>query len=178
MLQLEDYILVVPNVVPDELCEEIIKEYETLNIWKDAVIGSDSNFASDKNVRNCQIAKISIKEVDEAVFKCAGAALHEFLKTFPNCNVNQDCGYDLLKYSEGDFYVQHVDSSSENVRSVSCSFLLNDEFEGGEFAFFDKKVKPKITKGSAIMFPSNFMYPHEITPIVSGTRYSIITWFK
>jgi hypothetical protein len=27
------------------------------------------------------------------------------------------------------------------------------------------------------MFPSNFMYPHAIKPVLSGTRYSIITWF-
>ena len=35
----------------------------------------------------------------------------------------------------------------------------------------------KLKKGDAIMFPSNFMYPHEIMPVTQGTRYSIITWF-
>ena len=35
----------------------------------------------------------------------------------------------------------------------------------------------KLKKADAIMFPSNFMYPHEIMPVTQGTRYSIITWF-
>jgi predicted 2-oxoglutarate/Fe(II)-dependent dioxygenase YbiX len=54
---------------------------------------------------------------------------------------------------------------------------LNDDFEGGEFVFFNKELKYKLEKGDAIMFPSNFMYPHEVMPVTQGTRYSIITWF-
>ena len=38
-------------------------------------------------------------------------------------------------------------------------------------------LKYKLDKGDAIMFPSNFMYPHEIMPVTKGTRYSAITWF-
>jgi len=60
---------------------------------------------------------------------------------------------------------------------VSCSFALNDDFGGGEFAFFDRELIYNLKKGSVIMFPSNFMYPHEIMPVIKGTRYSIITWF-
>jgi predicted 2-oxoglutarate/Fe(II)-dependent dioxygenase YbiX len=62
-------------------------------------------------------------------------------------------------------------------RSVSCSFALNDDYEGGEFAFFDRELKYKLKKGSILLFPSSFMYPHEIMPVTKGTRYSIVTWF-
>ena len=34
----------------------------------------------------------------------------------------------------------------------------------------------KMGKGDIIIFPANFMYPHRITPITSGVRYSIVTW--
>jgi predicted 2-oxoglutarate/Fe(II)-dependent dioxygenase YbiX len=54
---------------------------------------------------------------------------------------------------------------------------LNDNFEGGEFSFFDEDLRYKIPKGAALMFPSNFMYPHQIMPVTKGVRYSIITWF-
>jgi predicted 2-oxoglutarate/Fe(II)-dependent dioxygenase YbiX len=60
---------------------------------------------------------------------------------------------------------------------VSCSFALNDNYEGGEFSFFDGQIKIKLPKGAALLFPSNFMYPHQILPVTNGTRYSIITWF-
>lgn len=47
----------------------------------------------------------------------------------------------------------------------------------GEFAFFDREIIIKGSKGSIVMFPSNFMFPHEIMPVISGIRYSIITWY-
>ena len=31
-------------------------------------------------------------------------------------------------------------------------------------------------KGSAVVFPSNFMFPHEVEKVTSGVRYSIMTW--
>ena len=86
-------------------------------------------------------------------------------------------GYILLKYEVNQFYAEHIDFFRDNSRVVSCSFILNDDYEGGEFAFFNRELKYKLKKGSCIMFPSNFMYPHEIMPVTSGTRYSIITWF-
>ena len=84
------------------------------------------------------------------------------------------CSSDL---KEGQFYTQHTDSFKKQQRSVSCSFILNDDYDGGEFAFFDREIIIKGGKGSIIMFPSNFMFPHEVMPVTSGTRYSIITWY-
>jgi predicted 2-oxoglutarate/Fe(II)-dependent dioxygenase YbiX len=63
-------------------------------------------------------------------------------------------------------------------RSISCSLNLNDDYEGGEFTFFDDTLSYNLGKGDVLMFPSNFMYPHAIKPILSGTRYAIITWFN
>ena len=63
-------------------------------------------------------------------------------------------------------------------RAVSCSIALNDGFEGGEFAFFNGEVSYKQAKGSMLLFPSSFQYPHQVNPVTSGTRYSIVTWFN
>ena len=59
---------------------------------------------------------------------------------------------------------------------------LNDEYEGGDLVFRDQKnleiKRLKLTAGSIIFFPSNFMYPHSIEPITKGTRYSIVAWLQ
>jgi predicted 2-oxoglutarate/Fe(II)-dependent dioxygenase YbiX len=175
MNQLKDYILVVPNIVPEALCDLVISEYENQEGWQDAAVGA---LKLNKSIRNCKIIQIFSSKIDQDIFKCASKAINSYLEAFPDCVINQDSGYELLKYTEGGFYSQHTDASSNYNRSISCSFALNDEFEGGEFAFFNKELKYKIPKGAAIMFPANFVYPHEIMPISSGTRYSIITWFK
>ena len=85
-------------------------------------------------------------------------------------------GYWLLKYQEGDFLTCHNDFQAE-AGSITMSFNINDDYEGGEFSFFNRELKFKPKRGSVLMFPSNFMYPHEIIPVTQGVRYSIITWF-
>jgi Rps23 Pro-64 3,4-dihydroxylase Tpa1-like proline 4-hydroxylase len=182
---LEDFIITLDSIVPDELCDRILEEYHNCSFWTPSRTG-DGN-VSDQ-IRNCDTINISEdiviqknfdirKKIDEDMFESASKALSEYRKSFPSLCADIDTGYGLLRYKEGQFYVQHTDSFKTQQRALSCSFLLNDDYEGGEFAFFDKEIIIRGSKGSAIIFPSNFMFPHEIMPVISGTRYSIITWY-
>ena len=145
-------------------------------------------FLIDKTKRNCTSIKISKnniieknkeirKNLDNEIFECAKKAIKQYNQKFNFSNITKDVGYFLLKYERGGFYVQHVDSFTAFPRTISCSFILNDNFKGGEFSFFNNQYKFNLEKGSSIMFPSNFMYPHSILPVTEGTRYSIVTWF-
>ena len=182
---LEDYIFTLDNVVPEELCNRILEEYRESQFWIPSSVGGGN---VDNQIRNCDIINISSdnvlqenfdarKKIDEDFYLCASNAINEYRKLFPEVASEIDTGYDLLRYNQGQFYVQHTDSFKQQQRSVSCSFLLNDDYEGGEFAFFDREIMIRGGKGSIVMFPSNFMFPHEILPVTSGTRYSIITWY-
>jgi predicted 2-oxoglutarate/Fe(II)-dependent dioxygenase YbiX len=188
MNTLEDYISVVPDIIPIELCDEILKEFSEEKEWNKTLVGSATNPRVDDKIRTAETVGFSYPhvidinkevrtEIDRKMFFVAGNAIKSYCNKFSQVVFKQDTGYELLRYKEGQFYVQHTDFFKDNPRVVSCSFVLNDDYEGGEFAFFDRKLKYKLKKGSCIMFPSNFMYPHEIMPVTSGTRYSIITWF-
>lgn len=91
-------------------------------------------------------------------------------------NIQFDSGYSLLRYKKNQYIGQHIDASGRSPRELSCSLTLNDDYKGGEFCFFNREIKYNLKKGDIIIFPSNFMYPHEVLPILSGERYSIITW--
>ena len=54
--------------------------------------------------------------------------------------------------------------------------IINDNFKGGEFAFFGGEYKIPKKKGSALIFPSNFCYPHAVLPVSGGDRHAVITW--
>jgi hypothetical protein len=184
MKNINDYIVIFEDVITHNLCEAILTEYKESNDWVPAVIASGESDAS----RQCNTIGISFDSIiqknpkvraklDKYVFASAGLAIKKYNEKFPLALIEEDSGYDLLKYEVGNFYKTHTDSFKGRPRAVSCSFILNDDYEGGEFAFFDRGLVYKLKKGSCIMFPSNFMYPHEIMPVTSGTRYSIITWF-
>jgi hypothetical protein len=180
-----DYIKVYDDVLSDELCDLIINEYKDFE-WASANT-SDNLVKTD--IRKCSIIGISLpnsisknsevrKYIDTEIFSGASNVIKKYTQEFPHLEIDTDTGYDLLKYDKGDFYVEHIDYFKSTPRIVSLSFILNDNYEGGEFCFFGRKLKMQLKKGSAILFPSNFMYPHEILPVQNGTRYSIITWFK
>lgn len=183
---LEKYIEIFENAIPEELCDEILEEYSDQSEWLDSLVRDKTDDLSRK-IRNCkqidlskdhsiEINKSKREKIDRMIFDCVSKVVNKYSNIHQYFMIETDTGFNLLKYDEGGFYTQHVDSYKNEQRSISCSLQLNDDYEGGEFSFFDRKLKYKSKKGSAIIFPSNFMYPHEIMPIIKGTRYSIVTW--
>lgn len=187
MKNIHDYILVLDNIVTDALCDAILKEFNAQDEWEKTVVGLNGGTVAE-HVRSADTIIISYPHViernlavrqklDKYLFTSAGLAIKKYREKFPECTIQEDSGYELLRYKEGQFYTQHTDSFKDRPRAVSCSFALNDDYEGGEWGFFNRETVIKAPKGSAILFPSNFMYPHEIMPVTRGVRYSIITWF-
>jgi predicted 2-oxoglutarate/Fe(II)-dependent dioxygenase YbiX len=185
MKNINDYILVFEDIVMPELCDAVINEFSNEEEWQKTEVGDGR---IDKKIRTAETVILSYPHVieknpevraklDKYVFASAELAIKKYNEKFPLALIQEDSGYELLRYKEDQFYIQHTDSFKARPRAVSCSFALNDDYEGGEFAFFDRELVYRLKKGSCIMFPSNFMYPHEIMPVTSGTRYSIITWF-
>ena len=92
--------------------------------------------------------------------------------------------FKLLKYEKGDGYGWHPDfgKGEESTRKLSVIVQLSDsdDYEGGdlEFALTTKNnndfTKATRKKGSVIIF--NPLVIHRVTPIISGTRYSIVSW--
>ena len=89
---------------------------------------------------------------------------------------------DLLKYTPGGKYEVHTDHYTTTARHLSIIINLNNNYSGGDLVFTDQKEKEikrlKLSEGSMVFFPSNFMYPHKIEPITKGTRYSIVAWLQ
>jgi hypothetical protein len=92
--------------------------------------------------------------------------------------VNAHAGFHILKYGIGGKYKQHVDDFGRMAfRRLSMSIVLSDEYEGGKFSFFDNQYQIDVKKNQAIVFPSTWLFPHQITPITSGERWALVSWF-
>jgi len=112
----------------------------------------------------------------------------------------------VLEYNEGFFYKRHADDSSELIddqgdvvgfipvapqRKITtvlfgtshCEHEGNPHcFEGGELIFnylYDAegdqiKIRPKA--GQMVIFPSNPIFSHEVLPVTSGHRLTLVQW--
>jgi Rps23 Pro-64 3,4-dihydroxylase Tpa1-like proline 4-hydroxylase len=181
---LENYIKIYDNIISDDLCDEIIEEYEKSEEWEKSSIRNSVycnienhyDVISISNVNTILKNIVKRKKNDELIYEIISNAKNSYTEEFKYLDIEFDTGFDLIRYKKGQFYRQHTDDFKGRQRSIACSIYLNNNYEGGELAFFDRQKIIKCKKGSILMFPSNFMYPYEIMPVLNGIRYSIETW--
>ena len=96
-------------------------------------------------------------------------------------NITQFCGVRFNKYSVGEGIKEHVDhihslfdGERKGIPIISIVGTLNDDYEGGEFLINDEVIDFK--QGDMLIFPSCFLYPHMVKPVIKGTRYSWVLW--
>ena len=130
--------------------------------------------------RKCYEKPVS-QDFNNDIHKGVGKIIEEYKKMYPNFitgHSTEDTGYTHLLYkgSNKGEYKEHTDHFDMFPRVLSCSILLNDNYEGGKFAFFKKELILNPQQGEAIVFPSNFCFPHAVLPVTKGNRHSLITW--
>jgi len=153
--------------------------------------GVESESQVVKSARNCKA--ISIPNYDNATNVSEDNFLytiHKELNKYLNPLLDEYCneynaphwklneGWQLLKYGSDNYFINHYDDSKQYPRTMSMSFYLNDDYEGGEIEFsrFNLKIKPKANQ--AIFFPANYVYNHTVHPVISGTRYAVVGWWE
>ena len=180
---MKEYILQVKKIIPSKFCEKIISYFD--HSYDDALTVGSSG--ANKDIRNCVTRslletksfgeKICLNAIKEKIFHCV-----DHYKKKHDIRINKISQLDLLKYDANEFkagYDFHQDFGSKvTERHLSISICLNNEYEGGEFVFDIPEGHYTIPQnvGDAVIFPSNFMFPHQVNKITKGTRYALIGW--
>ncbi len=183
---LEDYIVLIEDALPAPFCERLLDEFRDSAEWNATLVASGQ---VNRAVRHADAISLSERAVierhrphrarlDQELHRYTAAAVKKYNERFPRCRITRDSGFELLRYPTGGFYTEHTDSYHALQRELACSFVLNDDFSGGEFAFFQRRKIVDVPKGAALLFPASFMYPHEVLTVRAGFRYSIVTWFS
>jgi len=50
---------------------------------------------------------------------------------------------------------------------------LNENFEGGDLVFPLQEIAIKPKRGTVVIFPTSYMYPHAVSPVFEGERYLV-----
>jgi|DEB0MinimDraft_10_1074344.scaffolds.fasta_scaffold07630_6 predicted 2-oxoglutarate/Fe(II)-dependent dioxygenase YbiX len=187
-MDLRDAIIQIDGLFNKNLADRIVNYLDKTNL-KNLGIAAGSNL-DIRNVKGLQISNdetifnrnnitdfVFLQLIHNEIFKM----LPNYLVKFKALKLEKLIQVDLLKYDVGGKYEIHVDDFLLSTRSLTCIVNLNDNYKGGELSFFDTQKKNEILKlnlkkGSAVFFPSNFLYPHKINPILEGNRYSIVSW--
>ncbi len=183
-MKLNDFVRVYDNVLPLSLCDILIETFEA-STHKEVVDNDYKPFFTQLNLTknytdwNEAIISTAIKCFSEYALELRDWA--QFLKG--NQLALEEFRIKRYNSGTGEQFDTHVDACNleSSKRYLSMLFYLNDDFTGGETVFlpgeFDQlEVKPK--KGSVLMFPPTWQYPHAGLPLITGTKYIMSTYMN
>lgn len=180
--------------MPKEFCQNMVTDIEKNNSWEQhtwqnygKLIDRKPKFPSEE----LDIAE-SFPNQNESIFPYLGEALKKYENTITennsfnpykaNCGLHIACPVRFNRYNTHTLMLTHhdhihslFDGERKGIPVLSIVGLLNDDFEGGEFVFFDD-YEVTLTTGDILIFPSVFMFPHRVQKIKKGKRYSFVSW--
>ena len=174
-----DYIGYYEDCMSENVCDEIMS-----HDWK----MQKSTYSNDVGKTKTSDERVKMNEVwieqSMPFYKSFKTTFLKVISKYSTDHKEFSCqhhtDFRLNKYSEGGFMSKHCDNIHHShgqeygFPQASALLFLSDDYEGGEFVVAEEIYITK--KGSGIIFPSNFMYPHEVKPVTKGTRWSALTW--
>jgi len=177
--KIKEYIFVGNYLTPKE-CDKCIRLYDTKEWVPHAWYNVESNTSKGENT-DCNVAATDIN-FNDILLPAIQKALNDYTSKIAKTRIfSKISEIRLNRYGEGKDMKKHFDhihsmfdGENKGIPILSVVGLLNDNFTGGEF--YVNGVNMKLKKGDIIVFPSNFMYPHEVKTIKKGERYSYVSW--
>jgi predicted 2-oxoglutarate/Fe(II)-dependent dioxygenase YbiX len=189
-------LFVAEHFLDADLCRRICDQACSLS-WKKAVIYRAADRVVDEDVRRTLAVKLP--ETERNTLKERLLSLKPTLERYFNLALAGFEEPNLLRYTEGSFFTAHQDSTSEpnsnehaKRRQVSLTIFLNNQAEqpakdsycGGSLIFYGLMNDPRAKHcgfplrsetGLLVAFRSDIT--HEVKPITSGERFSVVSWF-
>jgi len=189
---LKDFIYYRKNFLTKEYCKEVIRQIENGN-WQshhwynqrtDEIFDFSYGPKALKNSQGYIDLPLDIEQTITSITDNLHPIIFEYIK---DLNLEWFTGWEgyteikLLQYSKSQEMKTHCDhvrdifeGERKGIPIFSIIGLLNEDYEGGKLIMFDREIK--LNAGDLVIFPSNFLYPHKISPVTDGVRYSYVSW--
>lgn len=184
IMNISDYVY-KENIFSRDFCSRKIEDLNKLNIseWESHTWASPHFGDNSTNTRDIKDFSITYQE---KISNDMGDGIRQFIINYQK-NISKFFSISKIshirfnRYDENHQMLEHVDhihgvfdGENKGIPVISILGVLNDDYEGGDFWLCGEKIKLNV--GDVLGFPSVFLYPHKVSPIIKGSRYSWITW--
>jgi hypothetical protein len=187
--KLEDYVKIYHNFIDDETCDSlvsILNDPDKVN-WNQHSFYNAVTKEYISYEKELSVSYVSCEESLNIQNKIWFGIEQYVLKDFQVCHqyYNSWSGYSQLKFNRYDvntrmkLHCDHIqsmfDGQVKGIPTLTVLGALNDDYEGGELIMWEDTLV-HLPKGSLMIFPSNFLYPHRVEDVKKGIRYSFASW--
>jgi hypothetical protein len=181
MDELNDFIHIYENALESNICDLLVSLFDQTSDKHERFENEGKpNFTQFNLTENKEISS-EVNQIHNHVIKNVFTyrdKYYEFVDTrvFPKDHAFEQ--FRIKKYNPGgedrfDTHVDVVDYSTAR-RFLSFMWYLNDVEIGGETVFKDLTIKPK--KGTLLIFPPLWLFPHKGNPPISESKYIMSTY--
>lgn len=186
------------NFLDAQTCRDLIAEAHSAPTTRAPVYIRGSDEVIHETIRKTTSfhpSDATVEQIHERLLTQKSALEQHFGQSLTDCEQPQ-----FLRYEPGDFFVRHQDGNTEQlefdhlrIRRISLIVFLNDYapeprencYSGGALNLYDKDHLPPDGPGPAPLFGETGLLVaftadtmHEVAPVLSGERFTIITWFR
>jgi SM-20-related protein len=188
----------VPNFLNAQTSRELIAEARSAPTTRAPVYIQGSDELVHETIRKTTSfhpGQATVSHIHQRLLQQKSALEAHFARPLTDCEPPQ-----FLRYEPGDFFVRHQDGNTEQlefdhlrIRRISLIVFLNDHavepqencYAGGALNLYDEKdTSPDGAKpfpllgqtGLLVAFTADTV--HEVAPVTSGERFTIISWFR
>jgi hypothetical protein len=182
---LMDYVKVYENHIPTDLCKSAVENLNKINWREHTFYKTSGEYVSYDH--ELSVSDDYIPEKPEITKRLWFALERYIVKDFKSFEpwFSGWAGYSEIRFNRYDpttqmkLHCDHIhslfDGQIKGIPILTVLGGLNDDYEGGELLMFgDHRIH--LPAGAVVVFPSNFMFPHEVKPVKSGIRYSYVSW--
>lgn len=185
-IRLKDIIYVVKGALTVDQCESLINEYEqrAKEAVKESCIHAVTNEMTTSTFHRIELTPGS--DAFNLVHNKTNDMITgwmDHLDSFKSFQVSALKKYlkfshmhRLMKYEVGEWIHPHIDW--EEMIHASCTIALNDNYEGGEFIFWNGRHRVTLEQGDAMIWPADPFWVHEVSAVEKGVRYSTNTFIQ
>jgi predicted 2-oxoglutarate/Fe(II)-dependent dioxygenase YbiX len=178
-------VLILPNLLPEDTCDNLIRRFESGTSNEGKVAGIDAagqpRCYIDHTIKKRRDLQIPPNDplyplLKEALLTCCAP---EIEKAF-GAKITYADRLLLVRYdSPAGWFRRHRDNATENVafREFALSVNLNaGNYDGGYLVFPEYNDQPHhAPNGGGVIFSASLL--HEVAPVCSGRRYALLTFF-
>ena len=183
---LRSYVMVLHNWFDKRACKQTVKEIENAS-WQqhtfyDSITGTYDTRSGSRELDISYGNNVSTRPYIMQRIWDAYKYYQDYHKFawFNSWNGFSEVRFNM--YKETRVMAEHCDhihsmfdGEKKGIPTMTFLGTLNRDYTGGEFVMWKNQVI-EVEEGTAIVFPSCFLYPHRVDPVTSGTRYSCVSW--
>ena len=190
---MNDLIQIIKILEPSEL-EDLNKYINTLKFERNKILRDGSTVVNNDSRTSSGTSLLETHQLTINFHKKINLGLDEYKRRVQNIHSNFSLypvpgghytkswreDIQILQYEKSQEYKFHHDAATyehqkEYHRKISVIVYLNDGFKGGGTSFVHKTYKPQ--PGYALIFPSNWCYPHAGQVVEEGRKRVAVTWY-